>query len=616
MELQRALDVALNAARQAGALIREESWHAGGPRGSHGHAPVDRCVETLIRQRLQEAFPQWSYVGEETGSQRQERADIFWLVDPNDGTDAFLRGFRGNSVSIALIIGGEPVLGVVYAPSFPDDRGDELAWAAGCGPVRRNGRPLAPRTWPSSLGPDRVVLVSQDADTAFAANVACCAPARYRPIPGIAWRLALVAAGEADAGLSLNAPGWLDVAGGHALLRGAGGDLLGADGLPVQYPFFGNFGVGARCCGGAPAVARELLMRDWSSVMAPPPRALSETVTIDPPLPFPIRLERERRQWPDGLLARAQGALLGLLAGAALGSCVALELPRAAAAALAACMEPGCEPCQGWQIPDGETGKPTVRLTDGGTWNTLAGQPVAGAEGALALARLLLRDGGYDVAAGEKVFSAWQRSLPPGREVGRDAHLARVVPIALATWMHPEAGAAWTAGELTRTDCAEAGQTLVRSLAAALRGAARHEIHQAAVQGTTGALREALKDAAEGHGVAPGDPVRETLARAFSCLLHGDSLEESLTTLAREGGNAAGRLPVAGALLGAYYGRDGVPAPWRRAVLTCRPHPRCAGARHPRPSWCWPVDALEMAERLLGLDATLPGDGANRPAAS
>ena len=55
-----------------------------------------------------------------------------------------MRGFRGSAVSIGLVRDGVPVLGVVYAFAYPDDHGDLLAWAEGCGPLTRNGRPVAP----------------------------------------------------------------------------------------------------------------------------------------------------------------------------------------------------------------------------------------------------------------------------------------------------------------------------------------------------------------------------------------------------------------------------------------------------------------------------------------
>lgn len=64
------------------------------------------------------------------------------------------------------------------------------------------------------------------------------------------------------------------------------------------------------------------------------------------------------------------------------------------------------------------------------------------------------------------------------------------------------------------------------------------------------------------------------------------------------GGDTDTNAAIAGALLGALHGREGIPHRWIRALLSCRPIPE-TGARHPRPQALWPVDALQLAERLL-----------------
>ena len=150
---------------------------------------MDEEAEATIRRHLTENFPDWGYLGEETGSWGPSGAPYRWLVDPNDGTRSYLRGLRGTAISIALVSEGLPVLGVVYAPTAPDDDGDLFTWAEGC-PLVRNGRELNKRTLPVRLGPLDVVLVSQDADRNPPANAACAAPARFRAAPSIAYRAA------------------------------------------------------------------------------------------------------------------------------------------------------------------------------------------------------------------------------------------------------------------------------------------------------------------------------------------------------------------------------------------------------------------------------------------
>ena len=57
----------------------------------------------MIRRILLEAYPDWAYLGEETGPGGSPDAEHRWVVDPNDGTVSFLRRLRGTAVSIALL---------------------------------------------------------------------------------------------------------------------------------------------------------------------------------------------------------------------------------------------------------------------------------------------------------------------------------------------------------------------------------------------------------------------------------------------------------------------------------------------------------------------------------
>ena len=143
-DLSHALAVAIAAAREAGELLRSDLHRPGGPRGEVDKAPADTEAEQLIRARLLAELPGSSFVGEETGRVEGRAGEPLWLVDPNDGTRDYLRGRRGSAVSIALLVDARPCLGVVFAFSYPDDGGDLFAWAEGCGPVTRNGKPTEP----------------------------------------------------------------------------------------------------------------------------------------------------------------------------------------------------------------------------------------------------------------------------------------------------------------------------------------------------------------------------------------------------------------------------------------------------------------------------------------
>src|SRR4051812_18758244 len=219
-----ALQIAVDAAHEAAAILRAECARPGGPRGPKGHCPADDEAERVIRARLLESYPNWGYRGEETGYRAPGPGDPasgathIWLVDPNDGTESMQGGFRGHAVSIGLLRDGEPVLGVVYAVDAPDDEGDLFVWAEGCGPLQRNGHPVPPREWPGKIEPHSVVFVSQGADRHPYGNLQCVKPGRFRDVPSVAYRLALAAI-EGIAAVSLNAPGDYDYGAGHALLK-------------------------------------------------------------------------------------------------------------------------------------------------------------------------------------------------------------------------------------------------------------------------------------------------------------------------------------------------------------------------------------------------------------
>jgi ADP-ribosyl-[dinitrogen reductase] hydrolase len=82
-------------------------------------------------------------------------------------------------------------------------------------------------------------------------------------------------------------------------------------------------------------------------------------------------------------------------------------------------------------------------------------------------------------------------------------------------------------------------------------------------------------------------------------LLHAVNLEEALVETVMCGGDTDTTAAIAGALLGAVHGRDAVPEPWIRCLLSCRPYAGKPGVERPRPEVFWPVDALDLAQSLL-----------------
>ena len=82
-------------------------------------------------------------------------------------------------------------------------------------------------------------------------------------------------------------------------------------------------------------------------------------------------------------------------------------------------------------------------------------------------------------------------------------------------------------------------------------------------------------------------------------LVHAPGLENGLIDTVRRGGDTDTNGAICGALLGAVYGRDAVPARWVEKILNCRPKAGTPNVHKPRPQCFWPVDALELASRLV-----------------
>jgi myo-inositol-1(or 4)-monophosphatase len=122
------LDVALEAAREGGAIVRAGFDQ---PKKVSYKGDVDLVTETdkkseaAIVARLRKEFPDHGIVAEEGGGGAGANVRYCWYVDPLDGTTNFAHGFPMFAVSIGLLEQGKPVVGVVLNPVS-----EELFWAA------------------------------------------------------------------------------------------------------------------------------------------------------------------------------------------------------------------------------------------------------------------------------------------------------------------------------------------------------------------------------------------------------------------------------------------------------------------------------------------------------
>jgi ADP-ribosyl-[dinitrogen reductase] hydrolase len=363
--------------------------------------------------------------------------------------------------------------------------------------------------------------------------------------------------------------------------------LVDPAGTPVRYSADGR-STGTRCFGGGPATVAALRKRTWNVAEFPAHRDLGP----------PSMLLRSSRCGPArvsgrvvvdaGVLSRAQGCLLGQVAGDALGGLVEFEEPDVIRK----------------NHPHGRD------LLDGGTWYNLAGQPTDDSELVLLLARTLVREGRYDSRAVLEAYLDWwndprtcDRATTIGRALraaaqgtthdgqlmlirmhgNRDSEangsLMRISPIGVFAQGRPE-----EAARLAREDsplthpnpvCGDSCAVFVAAIATAV----------ATGCGPEGAYEAALKSA---EALPMQSKVRETLLaardkppadylthqgwvllalhNAFYRLLHAKSLEDGVVATVMSGGDTDTTAAIAGALLGAVHGRSAVPARWRRCA--------------------------------------------------
>ena len=199
-------------------------------RRKSGDDPVteaDTTVDTLLRELLPRDGEGWLSEETEDDLRRVGRRRV-WVVDPLDGTREFVSGIPEWCVSIGLVIDGEPVAGGICNPAT----GETILGARGLG-VTLNGRParLSERR---TLTGARVLAsrseVKRGEWQSYREDLF-----EIRPTGSVAYKLASVAAGLADATWTLTPKHEWDVAAGVALVLAAGGAVVA--GSPAELRF-------------------------------------------------------------------------------------------------------------------------------------------------------------------------------------------------------------------------------------------------------------------------------------------------------------------------------------------------------------------------------------------
>lgn len=305
------------------------------------------------------------------------------------------------------------------------------------------------------------------------------------------------------------------------------------------------------------------------------------------------------------VLSRAQGCLLGQLAGDALGSQVEFMSAHAIAA----------------RHPNG-----LCDIHPSPVWNTLAGQPTDDSEMALELARSIVRRGTYDRDDVRHAYVGWLNSHPfdcggtvrsglhgqPNHASQANGALMRISPLAIfGAHCATEQLDAWATQDAMLTHphplCIQANLLFVRAIADAIRhGTAPRELYGkikrwAQELDVAPALLERIELASDELPVDYSSQqgwVLIAFQNALWQLLNAPSLEIALIGTAMRGGDTDTNAAIYGALLGAVHGIEAIPQRWIHALETCRPERGKPGVKQPRPERYWPIDARELATQL------------------
>jgi myo-inositol-1(or 4)-monophosphatase len=228
-EAQADLELAILAAREAGAIIMrtfrtEQRVTLKSP--DQPLTDADLAADAALKRVLLAQRPDYGWLSEETADDpaRLQR-DKVWIVDPIDGTHSYIAGHAEFAVSIGLAQDQEAVLGVVYNPAS----NEMFATRRGGGAWRVGGAALnVGRATTRVLTASRTEIKSGEMSS-FADSF------ELMPVGSTAYKLAKIAAGEAQVFVSRGPKSEWDVCAGVLLVEEAGGRVTDLRGRTIRF---------------------------------------------------------------------------------------------------------------------------------------------------------------------------------------------------------------------------------------------------------------------------------------------------------------------------------------------------------------------------------------------
>jgi myo-inositol-1(or 4)-monophosphatase len=231
-DLMRELALAKKAARVAGEILRGYWKREGLEVGSKGHdnpvTQADLEADAALKKLLRDPFPDYGWLSEETvDNDDRLKCRRVWIVDPLDGTKEFITGVPEFAVAIALIEDGVPVLGVTYNPIKR-----EMYWGGrGVGCYLNTRRVRVTRTRMLA----RATVLASRSETKRGEWQVFEGTMKVSPTGSVAYKLAVVAGGKADATFTRSPKSEWDIASGAALVQAAGGTITDIRGRALRF---------------------------------------------------------------------------------------------------------------------------------------------------------------------------------------------------------------------------------------------------------------------------------------------------------------------------------------------------------------------------------------------
>jgi len=306
------------------------------------------------------------------------------------------------------------------------------------------------------------------------------------------------------------------------------------------------------------------------------------------------------------MISRAQGCLLGQLAGDSLGALVEFQTPEEIRR----------------KYPNG-----VRELADGGTWGIISGQPTDDSEMALSLARMLVERGKYDPDAALGAYRDWLNSGPfdcggtilgalrgrPNPNSQANGAMMRISPLGIFGANYDlKQVSKWAMQDASLTHphpvCCQASALFAMAIARAIsrRSSPWNLYRDILLWAGDMNIDQRLMTIIQNAETTPPRSytqhqgwVLTAFKNALWQLLHAPNLEEGIVDTIMRGGDTDTNAAICGALLGAVHGREAIPLQWINCLLNCRPKEGKPHVKHPRPEHLWPVHALKLAKKLL-----------------